>query len=286
MEQWNYDDDMLHEMEKEVILLNIELTDLEVYSSDYGEFEESNPTQDEISYSLEDWVKTLYMEVLVRDLENEEEKELILKQYNGENFSALKKEFKDKSYTVEEFYEYSRNLKRQLDDAIYYVLENYNGTEERGNMYQMVSGTSNIKEKSMSKFDFVFWEYLYTNRKKVKSLMKKEVVDITSEEEKMLDIIKINFVRIAKRKQSQLDQKKFEKMFEKMFPHLEEKVKIKEIILTLNALKNLILKADVDESIYTMFLDDSLEELQKCYDGIENQIVELNSVNSETNILS
>ena len=56
--------------------------------------------------------------------------------------------------------------------------------------------------------------------------------------------------------------------------------------MTLNALKNLILKADVDESIYTMFLDDSLEELQKCYDGIENQIVELNSVNSETNILS
>lgn len=67
MEQWNYDDDMLHEMEKEVILLNIELTDLEVYSSDYGEFEESNPTQDEILYSLEDWVKTLYMCILRLD---------------------------------------------------------------------------------------------------------------------------------------------------------------------------------------------------------------------------
>ena len=279
MEQWNNDDDMLHEIEKEVILLNIELTDLEVNSSDYVKFEGSNRTQDEILYSLEDWVKTLYMKEVVCDLENEKEKQLIWNQYNVENFSALKKNFKDKLCTVGEFFEYSRNLKRQLDDVIYYVLENYDGTEERGNMYQMVSGTSDIKEKSMSKFDLFFWEYLCTNRKKVKSLMKKEVVDIASEEEKMLDIIKINFVRIAKRKQSQLDQKKFETMFETMFPYLDEKFKTKKIILTLNALKNLILKADVDESIYTKFLDDSLEELQKCYDGIENQIAELNGIN-------
>lgn len=281
MEQWNSNSDdylkALKELEREVILMNYELTDLEA-PTEFGKFEKNPRMKDEkskIAFSLDIWAKYQFLLHLYEGIPEDEKEETVselLLECDGENFKELRKQLAEKSCSSNDFSQFNRKIKKQLNSIIYYILSNYGENFKEEEMYYIVSGVEDAKKKSMNGYDWVFWGYLYENRKRAKALIQKKIsnVDMTEDDEKLLSIIHINFSRLAKKKKSKIEKTKFDEMWKKNF--YEEYLKKKENIVMsyLEKLKMLILEKAKDEE-YLDFLDIALGKLKNCYEEIDKK---------------
>lgn len=265
-------------VDKEVTLMNYEFADWDG-SSRYGRYQRKRlPRKDEgeLKWSFDNWARYQYLCYLYRELSQENKRSidadinLDINQYNEENFSKYREILLNKSGNVNELYEFNRKIKNQLNNTIRSILEDYVGMKEYNDNYLTILTPDDYKQKSMTKYDIVFWDYVYNNRIRINKLMQKQDISFTENDTRTLYIIYANFVRIAKKENNNLVESEFKDMWEKRFPDTYITILENEIKLKIKELKTLIFEEMADKNERIQFLQEALYELQECYDTIDS----------------